>query len=123
MSVNMPVLLPFHHRTTQYTSLSVDSQTLDSVDTLSLQQTKKPPMYKIIMLNDDFTPMDFVVYVIESIFQKEKEEAIKIMYEIHNTGMGHCGTFTYEIAETKQNQVMQLSKKHQHPLQCVLEKE
>ncbi|MDI2111935.1 ATP-dependent Clp protease adapter ClpS [Commensalibacter nepenthis] len=119
----MSVLLPFYHHTTQSTFSSTDSQILENVDSLSLQQTKKPPMYKIIMLNDDFTPMDFVVYVLESIFQKEKEEAIKIMYEIHNTGMGNCGAFTYEIAETKQNQVMQLSKKHQHPLQTILEKE
>lgn len=100
-----------------------DSQTLEHVEIAPSKQTQRPPMYKIIMLNDDFTPMDFVVHVLETIFQKDNEEAIRIMFEVHTTGIGNCGVFTYEVAETKQAQTIQLAQKHQYPLQCVLEKE
>ncbi|MDI2089790.1 ATP-dependent Clp protease adapter ClpS [Commensalibacter oyaizuii] len=98
-------------------------QILNSPDTVTLQQVKKPPMYKVIMLNDDYTPMDFVVHILETIFQKSTEDAITIMFEIHQKGIGICGIFTYEIAETKINHVLQLAKHHQYPLQCTLEKE
>ena len=84
---------------------------------------KKPSLYKVVMLNDDYTPMDFVVYLLKNFFQKNDNEASKIMLEVHNKGAGICGVFTYEIAETKVVQVMDFAKKNEHPLQCTLEKE
>lgn len=86
-------------------------------------ETKKPSMYKVILLNDDYTPMEFVVFILEQIFTKSREEATHIMLQVHQKGMGVCGVFTYEIAETKVNRVMELARKEQHPLQCQLEKE
>jgi ATP-dependent Clp protease adaptor protein ClpS len=86
-------------------------------------KTKKPSMYKVLMLNDDYTPMEFVVHVLERFFNKNREEATRIMLHVHQKGVGVCGVFTYEIAETKVNQVMDFARRHQHPLQCTLEKE
>ena len=86
-------------------------------------KTKKPSMYKVLMLNDDYTPMEFVVHVLERFFNKNREEATRIMLHVHQRGVGVCGVFTYEIAETKVNQVMDFARRHQHPLQCTLEKE
>ena len=86
-------------------------------------KTKKPAMYKVLMLNDDYTPMEFVVYVLERFFNKGREEATQIMLHVHQRGVGICGVFPYEIAETKVNQVMDMARKEQHPLQCTLEKE
>jgi ATP-dependent Clp protease adaptor protein ClpS len=86
-------------------------------------KTKKPSMYKVLMLNDDYTPMEFVVHVLERFFAKSREEATRIMLHVHQRGVGICGVFTYEIAETKVNQVMDFARRHQHPLQCTLEKE
>jgi ATP-dependent Clp protease adaptor protein ClpS len=74
------------------------------------------------ILNDDYTPMEFVVHVLEKFFQKDVEAATKIMLHVHHHGIGECGIFTYEIAETKVTQVMDFARKHQHPLQCVMEK-
>ena len=85
-------------------------------------KTKKPAMYKVIMLNDDYTPMEFVVLVLERFFNKNQEDATRIMLHVHQKGVGVCGVFTYEVAETKVQQVMDLAKQHQHPLQCTLEK-
>jgi ATP-dependent Clp protease adaptor protein ClpS len=85
-------------------------------------KTKKPSMYKVIMLNDDYTPMEFVVHVLERFFSKNREEATKIMLHVHQRGVGVCGTFTYEVAETKVTQVMDFARQHQHPLQCTVEK-
>ena len=85
-------------------------------------KTKKPAMYKVIMLNDDYTPMEFVILVLERFFSKTSEEATRIMLHVHQKGVGVCGVFTYEVAETKVQQVMDLAKQHQHPLQCTLEK-
>ena len=85
-------------------------------------KTKKPAMYKVIMLNDDYTPMEFVVLVLERFFNKNQEEATRIMLHVHQKGVGVCGVFTYEVAEPKVQQVMDLAKQHQHPLQCTLEK-
>ncbi len=85
-------------------------------------KTKKPAMYKVIMLNDDYTPMEFVILVLERFFQKSSEEATQIMMHVHQKGVGVCGVFTYEVAETKVQQVMDLARQHQHPLQCTLEK-
>ena len=75
------------------------------------------------MLNDDYTPMEFVVYVLERFFSKNREEATQIMLHVHRRGVGICGVYTYDVAETKVNQVMDLARKEQHPLQCTLEKE
>ncbi len=85
-------------------------------------KAKKPSMYKVIMLNDDYTPMEFVVMILERFFNKNHEEASHIMLHVHQKGVGVCGVFTYEIAETKVTQVMDLARQHQHPLQCTLEK-
>jgi ATP-dependent Clp protease adaptor protein ClpS len=84
--------------------------------------TKKPAMYKVVMLNDDYTPMEFVVLVLERFFSKNQQEATQIMLHVHQKGVGVCGVFTYEVAETKVQQVMDLARQHQHPLQCTLEK-
>ena len=86
-------------------------------------KTKQPSMYKVLMLNDDYTPMEFVVHVLERFFGKAHEEAIQIMLHVHQKGVGLCGVFTYEIAETKVTQVVDYARRHQHPLQCTLEKE
>ncbi len=86
-------------------------------------KTKKPSLYKVLMLNDDYTPMEFVVHVIEQFFAKRREEATQIMLHVHQRGVGICGVYTYEVAETKVTQVMDFARRHQHPLRCTLEKE
>ena len=86
-------------------------------------KTKKPSMYKVLMLNDDYTPMEFVVHVLERFFQKSRDEATRIMLHVHRRGVGVCGVFTYEVAETKVTQVMDLARQNQHPLQCTIEKD
>jgi ATP-dependent Clp protease adaptor protein ClpS len=86
-------------------------------------KTKKPAMYKVLMLNDDYTPMEFVVHVLERFFQKNRDEATRIMMHVHRRGVGVCGVYTYEVAETKVTQVMDLARQNQHPLQCTIEKE
>ena len=86
-------------------------------------KTKKPPLYKVLLLNDDYTPMDFVVHVLQQFFNKDREEATRIMLTVHYHGVGVCGVYPYEIAETKVEQVMQLARSHGHPLQCVMERE
>lgn len=92
------------------------------VVTQTRTKTKKPSLYKVMLLNDDYTPMEFVVLVLEKYFNKGLEEATNIMLHVHNNGVGVCGVYTYEIAETKVAQVMDFARKHQHPLQCVMEK-
>ncbi len=89
----------------------------------SRPKTRKPAMYKVLMLNDDYTPMEFVVHVLERFFQKSREEATRIMLHVHRRGVGVCGVFTYEVAETKVTQVMDLARQNQHPLQCTIEKD
>lgn len=86
-------------------------------------RAKRPPLYRVMMLNDDFTPMEFVVAVLELLFGKSPEEAARITLQIHRRGVGGCGTFTYEIAETKMMQVLELARENQHPLQCIIEPE
>jgi ATP-dependent Clp protease adaptor protein ClpS len=86
-------------------------------------QIKKPPLYKVILLNDDYTPMEFVVRVLERYFHKSREEATRIMLQVHQKGMGICGVFTREVAETKVRQVMLYAAESQHPLQCSMEPE
>lgn len=87
------------------------------------EKTKKPNLYKVLLLNDDYTPMEFVVHILEFFFNKSREESEQIMLHVHHRGVGICGVFTYEVAETKVTQVMLLAKEHQHPLQCTMEKE
>ena len=93
-----------------------------AVITRTKPQTKKPSLYRVLILNDDYTPMEFVVHVLERFFNKDREAATRIMLHVHHHGIGECGIFTYEVAETKVTQVMDFARKHQHPLQCVMEK-
>jgi len=93
-----------------------------AVITKTKPQTKRPNLYRVLILNDDYTPMEFVVHVIERFFSKDHEAATRIMLHVHHHGMGECGVYTYEVAETKVTQVMDFARKHQHPLQCVMEK-
>lgn len=86
-------------------------------------KTKKPAMYKVLLLNDDYTPMEFVVHVLERFFTKNRQEATDIMLHVHRRGVGICGVFTYEIAETKVAQVMDFARANEQPLQCTMEKE
>ncbi len=85
-------------------------------------QTQRPSLYRVLLLNDDYTPMEFVVLVLQRFFNKSADEATRIMLHVHHNGVGECGVFTYEIAETKVTQVMDFTRKHQHPLQCIMEK-
>jgi ATP-dependent Clp protease adaptor protein ClpS len=85
-------------------------------------QTKRPNLYRVLLLNDDYTPMEFVVLILEKFFNRDREDATRIMLHVHQHGVGECGVYTYEVAETKVTQVMDFSRKHQHPLQCVMEK-
>lgn len=93
------------------------------IATKAKPKTKKPSMYKVIMLNDDYTPMEFVVMILQDVFRKTQDEATQIMLNVHKRGVGVCGVYTYEIAETKVVQVMDIARKNQHPLQLQLEKE
>jgi ATP-dependent Clp protease adaptor protein ClpS len=100
-----------------------DAGTVTGVVTKTKTKTQKPPLYQVLLLNDDYTPMEFVVYVLERFFQKNREEATRIMLHVHRRGVGVCGVFTYEVAETKVTQVMDLARQNQHPLQCTIEKD
>jgi len=93
-----------------------------AVITRTRTQTRKPAMYRVLLLNDDYTPMEFVVTVLKKYFNKGPEDATRIMLHVHQHGVGECGVFTYEVAETKVTQVMDYARKHQHPLQCIMEK-
>ena len=86
-------------------------------------KTKKPSLYKVLLLNDDYTPMEFVVHVLKAFFQMDTDAATRVMLHVHQKGVGVCGIFTYEVAETKVTQVMDFAKKGGHPLQCTLEKD
>ena len=91
--------------------------------TQSKPKTKKPSMYNVLLLNDDYTPMEFVILVLEKYFGKSREEATQIMLHVHQKGIGVCGLYPNEIAETKVVQVMEFARKNEHPLQCTLEKQ
>ena len=93
------------------------------VATKTKPKTKKPSMYRVLLLNDDYTPMEFVVLVLEHFFQKSREEATRIMLHVHNYGVGVCGVYPYDVAETKVAQVMELARRNEHPLQCTMERE
>ncbi len=92
------------------------------VATKTRTKTKKPTPYKVLMLNDDYTPMEFVVHVLQNFFRLSMEDATRVMLHVHQKGVGVCGIFSYEVAETKVTQVMDYARQHQHPLQCTLEK-
>ena len=95
-------------------------------DNLTVQEArpklKRPPLYKVVLLNDDYTPMDFVVHILESFFLIDRENATRIMLEVHTKGKGVCGIFTHEIAETKVSQVNDYARENNHPLLCTVEK-
>ena len=92
------------------------------IATKTRTKPKKPSMYKVLMLNDDYTPMEFVVMVLKRFFRMDLEQATRVMLHVHQRGVGVCGIFPYEVAETKVNQVMDFARENQHPLQCTLEK-
>jgi ATP-dependent Clp protease adaptor protein ClpS len=94
-----------------------------SILTATKPKTKRPPLYKVLLLNDDFTPMEFVVHVLERFFGLSHAQAFEIMLTVHKKGVAVVGVFSHEIAETKVAQVMDFSRRHQHPLQCTMEKE
>lgn len=93
------------------------------IATRTRTRTKKPSLYKVLMLNDDYTPMEFVVHVLQQFFRMDMEQATRVMLHVHQRGVGVCGVYTYEVAETKVNQTMEFARRHQHPLQCTMEKE
>ena len=99
-----------------------DDEVDTGVATATRPKTKKPSNYKVLMLNDDYTPMEFVVHVLQRFFNMGIEDATRVMLQVHQNGVAVCGVFPYEVAETKVSQVMDAAKEHQHPLQCTLEK-
>ncbi|WP_343564952.1 ATP-dependent Clp protease adapter ClpS [Kiloniella sp. b19] len=97
--------------------------TSDGLLTKAKPKTKRPSMYKVLLLNDDYTPMEFVVMVLEQFFGKSRDEATNIMLEVHHKGVGICGVYSFDVAETKAMQVVEQARQNQHPLQCTIEKE
>src|SRR5262245_30744814 len=93
-----------------------------AVITNTKPQTKRPSLYRVLLLNDDYTPMEFVVHVLERFFNKDREAATRIMLHVHHHGIGECGVLSYDVAETKVKKVMDFARKHKHPLQWVMEK-
>ncbi len=116
-----------HYKNINVTMMSDDREERGApgvgVLTRTKPKPKKPSMYKVLLMNDDFTPMDFVVHVLERFFGKNKQEATEIMMSVHRKGVGLCGVYTYEVAETKVSQVLDCARQNEHPLQCTLEKE
>ena len=103
--------------------VNIEEDESTGVVTKSRKRTKKPSMYKVLLLNDDYTPMEFVVHVLEQYFDKRNDDAVQIMLHVHQKGVGMCGVYTYDVAETKVAQVMDMARQHQHPLQCTIERE
>ncbi len=99
-----------------------DSEDQIGIATKTRAKPKKPSQYKVLLLNDDYTPMEFVVMVLKRFFRMDLEQATRVMLHVHQKGVGVCGIFPYEVAETKVNQVMDFARENQHPLQCTLEK-
>ena len=95
----------------------------EEVTTESREKLKKPPLYRVLLHNDDFTTMEFVVHVLEDVFGHDEASAVRVMLNVHTQGVGVAGVYTYEVAETKVTQVMDFARQHQHPLQCTLEKD
>jgi ATP-dependent Clp protease adaptor protein ClpS len=100
-----------------------DGGSKGEVATKTRTRTQRPSLYKVLLLNDDYTPMEFVVHVLERFFGKSREDATRIMLLVHHKGVGVCGVYTYEVAETKVSQVIEFARQNQHPLQCMMEKE
>jgi ATP-dependent Clp protease adaptor protein ClpS len=101
------------------TGAGADTSTI----TKAKRKTKRPSLYRVLLLNDDYTPMEFVVLVLQDVFNKSREDAMRIMLHVHNHGVGECGIYPFEVAETKVTRVMDTARKNQHPLQCVMEKQ
>lgn len=99
-----------------------DTEGETGVATKTRAKTKKPSQYKVLLLNDDYTPMEFVVMVLKRFFRMDLEQATRVMLHVHQKGVGVCGIYPFEVAETKVNQVMDCARENQHPLQCTLEK-
>lgn len=99
----------------------VETQRSAEVATKPKPRLQRPPMYKVVLLNDDYTPMDFVVHVLETIFRKDRHQATKIMLEVHHAGRGVCGIFDRQIAETRVAQVNEYARRNSHPLLCTME--
>jgi ATP-dependent Clp protease adaptor protein ClpS len=97
--------------------------TKGDVATKTRAKTQRPSLYKVLLLNDDYTPMEFVVLVLERFFGKTREDATRIMLHVHHKGVGVCGVYTFEVAETKVAQVIEYARQNQHPLQCTMERE
>ena len=95
----------------------------EQVITTFKPKTRRPPLYRVVLLNDDFTPMDFVIQVLKKFFAKSDPEAHRVMLEVHERGAGLAGIYTYEVAETKVYSVNEFSRRHEHPLKCIMEKE
>jgi len=112
----------FTHMVTAGPDKDADGGLGRGVATKTRPKTKKPAMYRVILMNDDYTPMEFVVMILMGIFQKTQEDATKIMLNVHQNGVGVCGVYTFEVAETKVAQVLDAAKRGQHPLKCTLEK-
>jgi ATP-dependent Clp protease adaptor protein ClpS len=116
-----------HSRTVSQGSDEPTEEDYGDVDGLVLEETKpklkRPPLYKVLLLNDDYTPMDFVVGILQGYFMLSQEQSVQVMLNVHQRGVGVCGVYPREIAETKVDQVMQAARENQHPLQCVMEPE
>lgn len=108
---------PYIHAMAAHRKTQEGTAVLEREDT----SVRPPPLYQVLLLNDDFTPMDFVVHVLQSIFRKDHERAMRIMLEVHTDGRGICGIYTRDIAVSKVEQVTNLAREHQHPLACVME--
>ena len=108
-----------------YLTKETDNQSNTDTNLLTKEKVilQKPNLYKVILLNDDYTPMEYVVALLKSVFKKTQDQAVNIMLTVHKKGSGVCGVYTLEIAETKLKNVMDMAKSDQHPLQCILEKE
>jgi ATP-dependent Clp protease adaptor protein ClpS len=100
-----------------------DSKFESGTVTKTRPKTKRPSLYRVLLLNDDYTPMEFVVLVLQDVFNKPRDEAMRIMLHVHQKGVGECGVYPFEVAETKVTRVMDTARKNQHPLQCVMEKQ
>lgn len=101
-----------------------DGEEFDTgVVTRTRPKTKRPSLYRVLLLNDDYTPMEFVVAILQEVFNKNQDDAWRIMMHVHQSGVGECGVYPYEVAETKVMRVMDAAQKNQHPLQCVMEKQ
>lgn len=121
-AVLLPLALPVRAAEDEDGGKDSGGQGQVGVATKTRAKPKKPSQYKVLMLNDDYTPMEFVVLVLKRFFGMDLEQATRVMLHVHQRGVGVCGIFTYEVAETKVNQVMDFARQNQHPLQCTLEK-